>query len=272
MADPLPATGTGVTTHLVPAAKKRGPKGGKNAAGIKRKNKSICRVKGRVCKKQRNALVAVAEPPNNYDEVALSDVSECSNATPITTIPVVTTATVEGGESNSEIKYRDKEDNAGIENIDGLNELFDERTEPVFKSETVQRLAIGYMFFKTFGAPEDHQEWRDRNICPQIRKAFNLDDGSRIDHILNDVVACKKAGIEYRGSRKIGASVGRRPILRLDSMEAQIIADCFESGFSISLTQWLVYQHRKETQQPSLTQSPIQHLMTRMKPVVRIPG
>jgi hypothetical protein len=129
-------------------------------------------------------------------------------------------------------------------------------------------LAIGYMFFKKFGAPENHQEWRDKKIRPKIRKAFNMHDAARIDR--NNVVACKKAGIvAYTGTRKIGPATGKQPTLTTDSIEAQIVADCLESGFSLSLTQWIVNQHRKETKEDLLTQSPIRHLMKRLKPLVR---
>jgi hypothetical protein len=105
------------------------------------------------------------------------------------------------------------------------------------------------MFYKKFGAPEDRQERRDTNICPQLRKTFDLDDGVRIDHILNDIVACKKADIEYTGTCKIGASMGPRPLL----VEAHIVANCLESGLSLLLTQWSVNQHRQESQRPYLT-------------------
>jgi hypothetical protein len=86
-----------------------------------------------------------------------------------------------------------------------LAEFVEERNEPLFETDIVQRLAIGYMFFKKFGAVDNHQEWRDKNIRPQIRKAFNLSKNHRIDHILGDVVACEKAGITYTPTREIGA-------------------------------------------------------------------
>jgi hypothetical protein len=86
---------------------------------------------------------------------------------------------------------------------------------------------------------------------------------------LNDVVASKKAGIAYTGTRKIGPNQGKQPTLATDSIEAQIVADCLESGFSLSLTQWMANQHRKETEEDSLTQSPIRHLMKRLKPSIR---
>jgi hypothetical protein len=125
------------------------------------------------------------------------------------------------------------------------------------------------MFYKKFGAPENHQEWRDKNIRPQIRKAFDLSYSARIDHILNDAVACKKAGIAYTGTRKMGPTTGKQPTLATDSIEAQIVADCLETELSLPLTQWMVNQHRKETGEESLTQSPIRHLMKRLKPSVR---
>jgi hypothetical protein len=96
---------------------------------------------------------------------------------------------------------------------------------------------MGYMFFNKFGAPENHQEWRDKKIRPQIRKAFDMPSGARMDHILNDAVACRKAGIAYTGTSKNGPKTGKQPTLSTDSIEAQIVADCLESGFSLSLTQ-----------------------------------
>jgi hypothetical protein len=178
-------------------------------------------------------------------------------------------------ESDSEIEHygdeEDEDDADAAENIDRLAEFVEERNEPLFETDIVQRLAIVYMFFKKFGAVHNHQEWRDKNISPQIRKAFNLSKNHRIDHILRDVVACKKAGITYTGKRKIGAhtTMGKPPILTTDSIKAQIIANCLESGWSLSLSQWMVNQHRKEAQEESLTLAQIRHLMKRLKPVVR---
>ncbi len=64
-----------------------------------------------------------------------------------------------------------------------------------------------------------------------------MPSGARIDHILNDVIACKKAGIAYTGTRKVGPRTGKQPTLPTDSIEAQIVANCLESRLSLSLTQ-----------------------------------
>jgi hypothetical protein len=270
MVDPSTSTGTGSMPQNVQVARKRGPKGGKK----RKTNRRLSSVKGtggsnKKQQKESNtsdtAVVVVAQPTKNYDELSSSDISEYDNmaTTTVATLPEATNL----DESDSEIEY--EEEDAVFENIHGLDEFVEERNEPIFKSDTVQRLAIGYMFYKKFGAPENHQEWRDKKIRPQIRKAFDLDDGTRIDHILNDVVACKKAGISYTGTHNIGASMRKCPLLALDSIEAQIVANCLESGFSLPLTQWSVNQHLRETHKLSLTQSPIRHLMKRMKPLVK---
>ena len=54
----------------------------------------------------------------------------------------------------------------------------------------------------------------------------------KVDHILNDVLACKKAGISYVGEQQVGDAkvLGQPPVLSVDSVEAQIIADALEQG------------------------------------------
>jgi hypothetical protein len=47
-----------------------------------------------------------------------------------------------------------------------LAEFVEEQNEPLFETDIVQRLAIGYMFFKKFGDVDNRQEWRDKNISP----------------------------------------------------------------------------------------------------------
>jgi hypothetical protein len=225
-----------------------------------RKNSRLVVKKRKGIKGNKKQAEVVAEPNENYDELSSSEVATEFKAPDI----------VED-ESDSEIEHGDEEDKDGQDAGDDNRfiEFVEERSEPVFQTDIIQRLAIGYMIYKKFGAPENHQEWRDKKIGPQIRKAFDLSYSARIDHILNDVVACKKAGIAYPGTRKFGPSTGKQRTLATNSIEAQIVADCLESGFSLPLAQWMVNQHRKETGEEFLTQSPIRHLMKRLKPSVR---
>jgi hypothetical protein len=201
MDDPSPSTTT---------SKKRGrPKGGSKKRGRgENKRLSVRRpsvVKNSItCNKKQDEVVA--EPNENYDELSSSD--EVAVEVEIPNID---------DESDSEIEHGDEDEDDDVDtgNADGLLEFVEERNEPLFDTDIIQRLAIGYMFYKKFGAPENHREWRDRKIRPQIRKAFDLPPGARIDHILNDVVACKKAGIAYTGTRKIGPNTGKHNLLFL---------------------------------------------------------
>jgi hypothetical protein len=255
-----------MTLSLLPKNVLVGRKGG--VAGLRADAYSVKERKGNECNQEEAEVLAepnkdyveLAEPNENYVELSSAGVAA-----------EVETSNIVEDESDSEMEHGDEDEdedlNAG--DADGFVEFMEERNKPVFQTDIIQRLAIGYMFFKKFGAPENHQEWRDKKIRPKIRRAFDMPSGARIDHILNDVVACKKAGIAYTGTRKIGPTTGKQPTLATDSIEAQIVADCLESGFSLSLTQWMVNQHRKETEEDSLTQSPIRHLMQRLKPSVR---
>ena len=46
--------------------------------------------------------------------------------------------------------------------------------------------------------------------------------------------------------------VGRKPIIKSDSIEAEIIADAIESGNSIEMAAYTVNQHRETHDEPSL--------------------
>jgi hypothetical protein len=62
--------------------------------------------------------------------------------------------------------------------------------------------------------------------------------------------------------------MGQPPILSVESVEAQIIADALEQGTSIPNACWLANKHRKETGEDSLCIAPVRNLIKRMKPSV----
>jgi hypothetical protein len=172
----------------VPSTKKRGrPKGGRGRGRGKSKGLVVKKHKG--IDRNKKQAENIAEPNINYNDLSSSEVDaedvETSNIAPNIVVE-------EDEESDSDIEHGDDDEDGVIDagDADGLVEFIEERNEPVFQTDIIQRLAIGYMFFKKFGAPENHQEWRDKKIRPKIRRAFDMPPGARIDHILNDVVAC----------------------------------------------------------------------------------
>ena len=120
---------------------------------------------------------------------------------------------------------------------------------------TARRYTIAYLFVKKHkglkklgGKLEKEWDGREGTIA-KIRKdlgcATNFNKSS-IKNVLLEVVLCYTNGtkfdpqvIEKRGGK-------RPPTFKLDSEEAEIIADCIEAGLSINKTLFLVNDHLKE--------------------------
>jgi hypothetical protein len=60
--------------------------------------------------------------------------------------------------------------------------------------------------------------------------------------------------------------LGRKAIIDLDSIEAQLIADCMESNMSLCTTLLVVNKHQMEMEEPSFTIHPIQRTVKALKP------
>jgi hypothetical protein len=158
-------------------------------------------------------------------------------------------------------------------NMDGeLDAFLTKRNYPLLTS-VAQRIAVAYVFHNVFGSPEDSDDtpWLGRdNIIPKIRTQLNISKHTNLYCVLEDIIAYKQQGTAYLGQRHKGIlPLGRQSFISLDSVEAQVIADCLESGFSIPQTQWQVNQHRKESGEPSFTLSPIRNCIKRLQPSIR---
>ena len=150
-------------------------------------------------------------------------------------------------------------------------EFLEERSEPLLKADCFRK-AIAFLFVTEFNAIENNQNaWSGKKgIRKKIRDRLSLNPHTKLDHILNDVIACKKAGISYEGERRVGDAkvLGQPPVLSVDSREAQIIADALETGTSIPNACWLANAHRKETGEDSLCIAPVRNLIKRLTPSV----
>ncbi len=126
-------------------------------------------------------------------------------------------------------------------------------TSKVFEHrEVVQRPSVAFMFDNTFKACEDRSKWFGPDgISKKIKKALNINHGTNIFYIFQEVIDHKKHGKHYTG--KIKPKSGRPAMIAIDSIEAQIIADALESGFSTRLAHWLVNWHCKEAGKDSYT-------------------
>jgi hypothetical protein len=94
-------------------------------------------------------------------------------------------------------------------------EFLEERSEPLLKQDCF-RQAVAFLFVTEYNTIDNkNNAWSGRNgIRKKIRVRLGLRKGAPIDHILNDVLACKKAGISYNGERRVGDAkvLGQPPI------------------------------------------------------------
>ena len=161
-----------------------------------------------------------------------------------------------------------KSNNHTSEILVDCNELVGD-TIPTLDSVRDFRLTVAYLFLNVHGGEEDCEEnpWCGKNgIIAKIRESMNLCRGTRIDHILRDVLECKKLGLRYAGeSEKFNC--GRTVSIQHDTSEAQIIIDAIENGSSMPIAWNLVNQHRKEEGGDSITKSAVYQFIQKCKPV-----
>jgi len=143
-----------------------------------------------------------------------------------------------------------------------LNEHLKETKPQLFQHpETVQRLAIAFMFMK--------KKWKGHGaIIPQIKNALGLSHGTNVAKVLEDVIECSDSNKQYTGKKEYSVQHGRPPKIEPDGVYVQIIADCLEDGKSLALTLDAVNMHCKERGEPPFTMNPIRTVVKKLKPKV----
>lgn len=106
-------------------------------------------------------------------------------------------------------------------------------------------------------------------LISKIRKDLGLSkDSYSLRPILLDIVDCARCGKGFEPCQ-LEHRRGHRPIqIQADSMEAQIIADCLESGLSVEKTKEILNNHLLELGKDGHTKSAIQSLMLRLNPKI----
>jgi hypothetical protein len=148
---------------------------------------------------------------------------------------------------------------------------FKQNGEPVIPLDggKSQRIAILVYFVQSLGSPEESDggwEGKDGAIA-QIRKTLSIPRGTDIRSILRTIKQHEMQGTAYTGDR-VGDSGGRPPHITLDSIYAQIIADCLEDGMSLRMTTNMVNEFCRVQNYPSFTMGPIQTVFRQLKPKV----
>ena len=150
------------------------------------------------------------------------------------------------------------------------NVNYDERDQTLGKklfTPTARRVMIGGYFVFKHGMEQDETKWGGGKggIISDIKKVFDIPQGTEISYILRAVIMCHELGLEYDGST-ITERTGRIPILDIHSEEGTIAANNLERGVGRPLIHMLVNDHRMQNELPSVTLSSVKGLIDRMKP------
>lgn len=148
---------------------------------------------------------------------------------------------------------------------------------PLYDYTTYFRYTVCFIFNEQFNCVENTEDtpWTGRGgIARKISKKLGQGPTANIAPILQVMSNCVKARNAGKRFKELGLITkrGRPVVLDLSSFEAQIVADCIETGLSQKKTWRLVNRHRKAELLDSVTVSAIEGLILRMKPkLVAIP-
>ena len=138
------------------------------------------------------------------------------------------------------------------------------------------RWTVYYFFMKRHGMspPEDvdlYTYWTGRGgIGSKVKKDLKLSRTisvkCRLLHIFEKVMECIRSGEKFHPKMVDSRGGNRKITIRLDSMEAQIIADSIESGLSQRRAWENVNRHRKENGDELVLESCVAYVLRKMKP------
>lgn len=131
-----------------------------------------------------------------------------------------------------------------------------------------------YHGLETITKGDDMQStWTGRGgIISKIKKDLGLtvNNPIKILHILMDIVECARCGKVFDPSFLENRGGHKQPVLKIDSADAQVIADCLESGLSVDKTRCILNNHRLEIGLEGVSRSAVDSLVLRLKPKIEI--
>ena len=169
--------------------------------------------------------------------------------------------------------------NDDVDNVVVDDDSFDEHDASVIESQLSlsktnlgldlcwsQRVAVADQFVRVHGAPKK-ELWKQLKLCTTIKNTLTIPRGTKIKYIFEEVLLCKSLGLKYDGRSKRTNS-GRKSIIKLESVNSQIIASSISDGCSVQTTADIVNHHRIAAQLPLLTLSAVWYHVKKMNPIL----
>lgn len=140
------------------------------------------------------------------------------------------------------------------------------------EQKRARRMGIYCLFTTVYqSVPEDSGLWTGKGgIAVRIRDSLSMPKNMNLNtiyRILRLIKSYQERGLVYTGSNERRKEYTQH-LIPVPSYEAQLIADCTEVGFGLSLTTWKVNLYRIQEGKIHVGRSTIRNTMLRMKPDV----
>ena len=89
-----------------------------------------------------------------------------------------------------------------------------------------------------------------------------------MESVLKSVVHCQDNSIIFSGEGNY-SGVGRKSIIKIESVEAEVIADAVENGNSLKMTTFIVNQYHKASEYSSVTYSAVRGCFLKLCPQIK---
>ena len=163
------------------------------------------------------------------------------------------------------------------ESSDSDNSVSQKTPDSTILSATTTRNAIAYLFINKYKGLRDTKEgtvqtWNGKGgIIPKLRKDLGMkrNCGYDFNSVLMEILDCARSGKKFRPEIMETRGGKRPPTFKLDSIEAQIIADACESGLSTERALSFLNQHLYEQGKPLANKSSVISLMIRLNPKLK---
>eukprot|EP00536_Pseudo-nitzschia_multiseries_P017905 jgi/Psemu1/53088/gm1.53088_g len=166
------------------------------------------------------------------------------------------------------VNYEEEDDLQ--EEVIAPEDYWEEPPHLAASSPADMRISIAFYFENILKSPPEHL-WKKKKTIASIANIFDLSNRrsfrDTVKQVCRDVVLCQQVNLPYTGKGNYQA-VGRKCVIPLDSVEAEVIADALESGNSINMSTYIVNQYREKNELPSLTYSAVRGCMNRLKPQI----
>ena len=240
---------------------------------VKRKRNAGLGVKRKKSKLTSNIVTVDNEAKESTNEVAVTQELVCSNSNNINLVECITSST--------------NIDDDEVSNYDDAPPIVEQDFELERKLHYQTKLeAYRWAVFHLFTnkhrgmCPPDNMDlftyWLGRRgVGTKIKRDLNLPRTcsikKRLLPIFEMIMECIRTGDRFHPSLVERRGGNRKITLRLDSVEAQIIADSIESGLSLRRTWHNVNRHRQDNGDELVSESCVSYILRKMKPkMVRI--